>query len=132
MGLKQDILTQAKSEVGCDTLWAWPHAQRTVGQSIDGPALPGVVGFEEDVLDDKIAVAFQDCARGQVVWGQHDILIDTNVLGFTSFLAARAFSRRLLGLLLFRFEQHAGLDDRSPGSSLKPLELVSQFLIFFL
>lgn len=117
MHLPQDVLPQSEPEVGIDIPRTLSDQESSIGQAIDGSAIPSVVAFEDEVLDDVVAVALQDSIRWQIVGLQDMILIDANVFGFVPLAGAGAFARWFCGRRLGRLDEHTGFDHGACGGA---------------
>jgi len=45
----------------------------------------GIVGLNDEILDDEILTAFEHSAWWQIVWFEDHVLIDAKVFGFLAF-----------------------------------------------
>ena len=84
MGLQQDELTQRGTEVRINFRRSLCDQQRAVGEPIDGSAVTGVVSFDDDVLHDEIAIAFQSGLRRQIRGLDDLVQIDAECFGLVS------------------------------------------------
>ena len=76
MDLEENVLVKSESEVRTDVSGPKCDAQGSIRQTIDGSTVTGVVGLENEVLDDEVAIPFEKRARRQIVRHKDDVLID--------------------------------------------------------
>jgi len=77
----------------------------------------GIVGLNDEILDDEILTAFEHSAWWQIVWFEDHVLIDAKVFGFLAFCRSWPFFGRLFSWFGSRLEQSTGLDIRPLGGA---------------
>jgi len=132
MDLQENVLLQTEAKVRADVSRSLCDAQCTIGQTIDGPAVTGIVGLNDEILDDEISISFEHSTGWQIFWFEDDVLINAKVFDFLSFCRPWSFFGRLFPWFASRLEQSTGLDIRPLGGAFKPLNFVLQLLLFFL
>jgi len=131
MNLPQDVLPQAHPKMRIDSRRSSGHQQTAVFQTVHRAAITNRVSFDDQILDDEFAVAFESSPLGEMVRLQRNHVVDLQVPG----LLPLGRSRSLLGRVLWRrrkwFQKPTRCDLRPHGRPFHPLDLIPQSLNLF-
>ena len=76
MDLQENVMLQTEAKVRADVSGSLCNAKCSIRQTIDGPAVTDIVGLNDEILNDEVAIPFEKCARRQIVRHEDDVLID--------------------------------------------------------